>query len=281
MLKKVYNVLGILIGSFLTALGVSVFMIPNKIAAGGLSGIATILYHLFSISPGIFLFAANIPLLIASGLLINWKFALNSVIGALATSGFVYLLEGITPLTFDPILATLFGGVISGIGIGIVFRSQGSTGGTDLLARILAKYTPITLGQALLSIDVFVIISASVFFSPEYAMYALIGLFVTTKLIDAVQEGISYTKEVRIISDSVESIAERINKDLDRGATLIYSKGAYSGQNRLIASVIIRRNELASIKQIIRQTDPKAFVIVSDVHQVLGEGFTKIDKMHE
>ncbi|MFP4456494.1 MAG: YitT family protein [Clostridia bacterium] len=281
MFKRISNVLGILIGSFLTAVGVSVFMIPNKIAAGGLSGIATILYHLFSISPGIFLFAANIPLLLASGFLINWKFALNSVIGALATSGFVYLLENIAPLTSDPILATLFGGVISGIGIGIVFRSQGSTGGTDLLARILSKYTPITLGQALLSIDVFIIVSASIFFSPEYAMYALIGLFVTTKLIDAVQEGISYTKEIRIISDSVELITKRIISELDRGATLMYSKGAYSQQNRLVASVVIRRNELAMVKEIIRETDPNAFVIVSDVHQVLGEGFTRIDKMNE
>ncbi len=281
MLKKITNLLGILLGSFITAIGVSAFMIPNRIAAGGLSGIATILYHLFEWSPGIFLFAANLPLLIISGVLISWKFALNSIVGAIATSGFVYLLEDIIPLTHDPLLATLFGGVISGIGIGIVFRSQGSTGGTDLLARILSKYTPITLGQALLSIDVLVIVSAALFFSPEYAMYALIGLFATTKMIDTVQEGISYTKEVRIISEHNEGIAKRIISDMNRGATFLYSKGAYSQEDKLTAIVIIRRNEVAQIKEIISDIDPSAFVIVSNVHQVLGEGFSRIDKMNE
>ncbi len=281
MLKRITNLIGILIGSFITAVGVSALMIPNKIAAGGLSGIATILYHLFSLSPGIFLFAANIPLLIISGVLISWKFALNSIVGALATSGFVYLLEDIIPLTSDPLLATLFGGVLCGIGIGIVFRSQGSTGGTDLLARILSRYTPISLGQALLSIDVLVIVSAALFFTPEYAMYALIGLYVTTKLIDTVQEGISYTKEVRIISDNNEEIAKQILTVMNRGATFLYSKGAYTQEDKLTAIVIIRRNEVSKIKEIISDIDPDAFVIVSNVHQVLGEGFSNISKMTE
>lgn len=275
LLRKFIDFLGILLGSLITALGVSALLIPNKIAAGGASGVATILYHLFSWSPGVILLCINVPLLILSGFLVSWKFSLNSVVGALATSLFVMYFEGMAPLTTDPLLATLFGGIISGIGVGIVFRSNGSTGGSDLLARIITKYTPITLGQSFIIIDVIIVASAGFLFSPEYIMYALIGLYLCARVIDIVQEGISYTKQVTIISNRIEEITDEILDKLSRGVTHLYSRGGYTKQDKLSAFVIIRRNELASVKRLIKDIDPDAFVIVSDVHQVLGEGFQK------
>lgn len=278
LLRKIANFLGILVGSLITAIGVSALLIPNKIASGGVSGIATLLYHLFQWSPGIILLSINIPLLILSGLLINWKFAWRSVVGGMATSGFVFYLEGMPALTTDPLLATLYGGIITGIGIGIVFRSRGSTGGTDLLARILTKYTPLTIGQALLLIDLLVVGAAGIVFNPEFAMYALISLFLTAKVIDIVQEGISYTKQVTIISDNIDDITAEIFNKLGRGVTQLYTKGGYTGSDRLSAFVIVRRNELSILKALIKRIDNKAFVIVADVHQVLGEGFQKIQE---
>ena len=276
LLRKITNFMGILLGSLITAIGVSALLVPNKIASGGVSGIATLLYHLFEWSPGIILLCINIPLLILSGLLVNWRFALNSVVGSIATSGFVYYLEGMPALTTDPLLATLYGGIITGVGIGIVFRSRGSTGGTDLLARILTKYTPITIGQALITIDLFVVGAAAFVFNAEYAMYALIGLYLTAKVIDIVQEGISYTKQVTIISNDIENITSAIFQKLGRGVTYFYTKGGYTGSEKLTAVVIVRRNELSRLKGLIKDIDKNAFVIVADVHQVLGEGFQKM-----
>lgn len=276
ILRKLVDYTGILVGSLITAVAVSGFLVPNRIAAGGASGIATLLYHLFGWSPGIVLVLINVPLLILSSLIIGVHFGLYSVLGGIATSVFVYLTETMPPVTDDPLLATLFGGIIAGIGMGIVFRSKGSTGGTDLLARIINHLTPVTLGQALLAIDVVVVALAGIVFQAEYAMYALIGLFVTAKVIDIVQEGISYTKAALIISENSQSIVDSVLNKLDRGVTEIYSRGGYTKEDRFVLLVVVRRNELARLKQVISEADPQAFVIVSDVHEVLGEGFKPI-----
>ena len=274
-LRRIGYFMGIMIGSLITALGVSAFLVPNKIAAGGASGVATILYHLFSWQPGIILLCINIPLLIISGFLVSWRFSLNSVLGSMATSLFVVYLGTMPALTTDPLLATLFGGIVTGIGVGLVFRSGGSTGGTDLLARIITKYTPLSLSQAFIIIDSIIVGAAGFIFAPEYIMYALIGMYVCAKVVDIVQEGFSNTKQVMIISDHIESITASIFEHLERGVTQLYTRGGYTQADRLSALVIIRRNELSTIKHLVKNIDPNAFMIVSDVNRVLGEGFQK------
>ncbi len=274
-LRRIGYFMGIMIGSLITALGVSAFLVPNKIAAGGASGVATILYHLFSWQPGIILLCINIPLLIISGFLVSWRFSLNSVLGSMATSLFVVYLGTMPALTTDPLLATLFGGIVTGIGVGLVFRSGGSTGGTDLLARIITKYTPLSLSQAFIIIDSIIVGAAGFIFAPEYIMYALIGMYVCAKVVDIVQEGFSNTKQVMIISDHIESITASIFEHLERGVTQLYTRGGYTQAERLSALVIIRRNELSMMKHLVKNIDPNAFMIVSDVNRVLGEGFQK------
>ncbi|HBK85735.1 MAG TPA: hypothetical protein DDZ53_06880, partial [Firmicutes bacterium] len=194
--------LGILLGSFITAVGVNALQIPNRIAAGGAAGIATIIYHLTGFEPGITLLLINIPLLIISGLIIGWRFSWFSVFGGLATSGWVYATSNIIPWTDDPLLGAIYGGVVTGIGIGIVFRSRGSTGGTDLAAGLVHRLTGLPIGQALLLIDSLIVGGAGYVFGPNLAMYALVSIFVTTRIIDFVQEGFFAVKALIIISEA-------------------------------------------------------------------------------
>ena len=227
--RTITQYIGIILGSLITALGVNALQIPNKIAAGGAAGIATIIYHLTGLEPGITLLLINIPLLIISGLIIGWRFSWFSVIGGLATSGWVYLTSGIQPWTDEPILGAVYGGVVTGIGIGIVFRSHGSTGGTDLAASLINRLFGLSIGQALLLIDTTIVVAAGVVFGADLAMYALISIFVTTRIIDYVQEGFFSVKALTIISDQNEVIAQQIMEDLRRGLLSYTAKEASAG----------------------------------------------------
>jgi uncharacterized membrane-anchored protein YitT (DUF2179 family) len=265
--------LGILLGSFITAVGVNALQIPNRIAAGGAAGIATIIYHLTGFEPGITLLLINIPLLIISGLIIGWRFSWFSVFGGLATSGWVYATSNIIPWTDDPLLGAIYGGVVTGIGIGIVFRSRGSTGGTDLAAGLVHRLTGLPIGQALLLIDSLIVGGAGYVFGPNLAMYALVSIFVTTRIIDFVQEGFFAVKALIIISEAGEAIADQIMTELERGVTYLHSEGGFSRQPKKTLLVVVSRSEIITVKNLVQALDPRAFVIVMDAHEVLGEGF--------
>ncbi|MGI6678105.1 MAG: YitT family protein [Dehalobacterium sp.] len=269
---------GVTAGSLITALGLVIFLIPNQIAAGGLSGLATILYYLFQFPVGLTMFVINIPLLLLCIKELGMKFGAKSIYGTVIISLFVDLITVFIPQpwTQDAILASLYGGVLCGVGSGIVFRSGGTTGGTDLAAALIHKYAKISLGYAVLIVDALVILLAGVVFSIELALYALASVFVTGKIIDVVQEGVSYTRAALIISEDYRRISKEILNQMDRGVTSFQSKGVYTQKEREVLLCVVTQREVSTLKNIVYQVDPKAFVIVSQIHEVLGEGFKSL-----
>ncbi|MDN4493151.1 YitT family protein [Ureibacillus aquaedulcis] len=266
----------VLLGAAVIAFGFNAFLFPNQVASGGVSGISTILNGLFGWNAGIVQYAFNIPLFIAGVFVLGKNFGLKSFVGTLALPFFVIVFANIGALTTNALLAALFGGIIVGLGIGFVFKGNASTGGTDLLAQIITKYTGLTLGTSVLLIDGIIAISAALVFDLEKGLYALIGLFVTTKTIDIVQLGFSQSKMVYIISNRQDEIRDAIYADIDRGVTKVPAFGGYTGEERLMLMVVVYQSEFTKLKQIIKTVDPAAFVIVSDAYEVLGEGFKRV-----
>jgi uncharacterized membrane-anchored protein YitT (DUF2179 family) len=256
-----------------TAIALDVFLVPNKIAAGGVSGIATIVYYLFGAPVGVTMLLINIPLFLASVKTFGAHFGLKTLIGTIILSVSVDLFAGKITTINDPFLVVLYGGVLTGFGMGITFRGGGTTGGTDLAARIIHHFVPITLGQALLSIDVIVIILAGITFNPQLALYAMIVLFITGKVIDTVQEGFSYAKGAIVISDKPTEIAASVLAEMNRGVTVLNGFGGYTHESKEILFIVVGRAEITAIKQLVTKIDAKAFVVITDVREVLGEGF--------
>ncbi len=273
------DLLGVTAGSFITALGLAAFLIPNKIAAGGVSGLATVLYYVFQFPVGITMFVINVPLLLLCTKELGMKFGAKSLYGTFVISFFVDFL-GVyiaQPWTKDPLLASVYGGVVSGLGLGIVFRSKGTTGGTDLAAALIHKFVKISLGYSLFVIDAMVIILAGIVFNIEQALYALVAVFVTSKMIDVVQEGVSYARAALIISDKYEQIGRELLQRMDRGVTALQGRGAYTSREREVLLCVVAQSEVTTLKSIVYRIDPKAFIIVANVNEVLGEGFKQAD----
>jgi uncharacterized membrane-anchored protein YitT (DUF2179 family) len=274
-MKMVWEIIGVSTGVILVALGMDMFLIPNKIAAGGVGGIATILHHLLGTPVGAAMLALNIPLFILGIYRLGLRFGFRSFYGTIALSLAIDALAPFLPvLTREPLLAGLFGGVLMGLGLGLVFRCRGTTGGTDLAAAILRTYTGVNIGQLLFLVDASVVLAAGIAFnSAELAMYALVTIFVTAWLIDLVQEGVSYARAFLIISSRPAEIEAAIIKEMDRGATAWRARGVYTGQEREVLLSVVNRSEVGQLKEIIYNVDPRAFVILASVHEVLGEGF--------
>ena len=278
MMKKetILEYVYVIIGATIVAIGFNVFLLPNQVASGGVSGISTILNGLFGWNAGIVQYAFNIPLFIAGVIFLGKKFGVKSFIGTITLPFIVILTDSWEPWTLNPLLGALFGGIFVGIGIGIVFKGNASTGGTDLLAQIITKYTGLSLGTSVLLLDGIIAITAAIVFDLEKGLYALIGLYVTTKTIDIVQLGFSQSKMVYIISEKKDEIRDLIFKEIDRGVTKIPAVGGYTGRNKDVLMVVVYQTEFTKLKQIIKTVDPSAFVIVSDAYEVLGEGFKRV-----
>jgi len=275
--QEIVSYLGISVGAAVTAVGLCFFLVPNRIAAGGVSGLATVLLYLLNAPMGLTMLLMNVPLFILSLRVIGPMFGVKTLFGSVALSVAVDLIQTVAfPLTTDPVLAAIYGGAIGGLGLGLAFRFGGSTGGTDLAAHLLARFLPVSVGQALLLVDGLVILCAGAVFGPELALYALLAVFVTMKAIDLIQEGQSYAKAVLIISDRDEEIAQAIMKKMDRGVTGVVSRGMYTGRQRDMLLVIVARSEVARVKDIVREIDRRAFVIIHEAHEVLGEGFRRL-----
>lgn len=264
---------GVLIGTAIVAAAFQLFLVPNQIAAGGISGLGIILFHLLRIPVGLTILLLNLPLFIIAAKIFGGRFIVRGLFGATALSALVELLAFLPVVTEDLLLASLYGGIVMGIGIAIVFRARGSTGGTVLAAQVLNKLFGFTMGQSLLGVDFLVVALAGLVFNLELAMYALISLFVSSRVIDLVQEGLGNSKAALIISDKTDEIAEKIIKELDRGATVLTGKGAYTGQAREMVLTVVSQSEVPRLKNIVHETDPRAFVIVGSAHEVVGEGF--------
>ena len=276
MQKKIRRYLEMTIGIAIVAIGINMFFVPNKIAAGGITGLATVLHYLSGLSVGSLMLIFNVPLFIIGIKILGAKYGLKTLYGAIALAVLVDVFAPYTPtLTHDILLNSIYGGLLVGVGMGLVFRFRGNTAGTALAAAILHKIFNITVGQALLILDFFVVAFAGIVFkSPELALYAIIAIFVTAKIIDLVQEGPNNSKAFFIMAAEPELLAEGILKEVDRGVTFLQGKGGYTGQDRELLLCVVETSEVTQLKELIYQHDPQAFIIVTDAQEVLGEGFS-------
>ena len=277
--RYVLEYLGVFVGVILTALSLVLFLVPNQIAAGGVSGLATVVFHTVGFPVGLTMLAINIPLFIFGtkelGLKIGIKTLFSIITMALTID---YLRPIVTPVTADPFLAALYGGILGGIGIGIVLKCGGTVGGSDLAAQLLRKYTGLSSGQGLLVIDACVIVIAAIFFSLELALFGFIALFATAKVIDLLQEGFNYSKAAIIISDDPDKVTKEIFDNINRGVTILNGRGAYSGMERDVILVVINQTEVRKLKALVRDIDQNAFVIITNVHEALGVGFKNLSQ---
>ncbi|RJX36961.1 YitT family protein [Paenibacillus pinisoli] len=271
--QMVWNIFQLLLGAMIVALSFNMFLVPNGIASGGVSGISILVQKLTGIIPALTQWAINIPLFITGLLLLGRKFGAKTLLGTLLLPLFVLLTASVPAPTDNPILAAIYGGIGVGLGLGLVFRGGGSTGGLDLAAQLLHRYTGLPYSLAVVCFDGCVIIAAGFIFSPETSLYALIGLFVTSKTIDFVQNGLQLSKVAFIISDHTEEVAKAILDDLDRGLTRLDGHGGYTGAGRTVLMVVVGQNEVPKLKQLVRDIDSGAFVIISNTAEVLGQGF--------
>ena len=269
------NLVGIIVGCFVTALALNLLLVPNRIAPGGVSGLAIVVYHLLNLPVSLVLLVVNIPLFLLGWYLLGPRFGINTLVGTVLVPVFVALTANVTPVTEDLLLAAIYGGILMGIGVGIVFRSQGTTGGTALAAQLLHRYTGFTVGQGLLGIDFVVVALAGIVFDAELAMYSLIALMVCIRVIDLVQQGLRSAKVAFVISDHNTVIAEAVLEQMQRGATLLDGRGAWSRKDREVLLVVVNSSEVSKLKALVVGLDPAAFVIVTDIHEVQGEGFSR------
>ncbi|NME34963.1 YitT family protein [Fusobacterium sp. FSA-380-WT-3A] len=279
MLKKYFfrDLFLITVGAFLIAFGIHYFYRANSLGSSGVTGISLILYYLFRFDMGITYALINIPLIILGYKLIGGKFILKTFYGTIITSLAFNILTKIpiNPLE-DKLVASIFGGIVVGLGLGSMFAAGGSSGGTDIIVKILTKYFDIPVGKAFFSMD-FLILSISGFlFGKEIFMYTLVGVFACTKVIDMIQDGFDSSKAITIISDKSLVIKDIIMKEAKRGTTIIKAQGGYRGEEKNMLSCIVSRYEVATIKRIIRSIDENAFVYITDVAEVLGKGFKNL-----
>lgn len=268
------NILLIILGSAIMGFGINYFNIANRLSEGGVTGITLLLKYIFNWDPGLSNFIINIPLLIIGWKVFGKSSLLYTVIGTLAVSLFFSLFAPFHYQMKDTLLAALYAGVTVGVGLGIVFFAGGTTGGVDILARLFHKYKGWSMGRTMFAFDIVVIALSLMYLNLDRAMYTLVAVFVSARVIDFVQEGTYSGKAVMIISDHNREIAGKIIHEMGRGATLLQATGGYTNIERQVLYCVIARNEIMRIKSLIHQTDPHAFMIINEVHEVFGEGFT-------
>jgi uncharacterized membrane-anchored protein YitT (DUF2179 family) len=275
---KIRNIFFILLGSAIFAFGLVHFNMQNNLAEGGFTGITLLLYFIFNIDPSISNLVLNIPIFFIGWKLLGRTTFLYTIIGTVALSVFLWLFQRFQiymPLKDDLTLAALFAGVFIGVGLGIIFRYGGTTGGVDIIARLVHKYKGVSMGKTMFMFD-FVVIALSLvtYLSYKEAMYTLVAVFIAAKVIDFMQEGAYAAKGATIISERNGEIADKIMQEMDRGVTILKGQGSFTKMDRNVLYCVVGKNEIVRLKTVITSVDPHAFVAVSDVHDVLGEGFT-------
>ncbi len=273
--KYIIEILGIAIGTILMAIGVSQFLLPNHLSTGGFSGIATIFYYLFNWPMGRTIILLNIPCFILAFIRIGKGFVIKSIIGTFFLSFFIDLFSRYSEWTNDRTLACIYGGVLVGIGTAIILRSNGSTGGSDLVSILIKSFNNrISTSNGIIIFDIIVItLNVIAFKQLEIGLYSAIAIFIMGKMIDIVFEGIGFSKMIFIISDQYEEISEKIGKTIKRGTTGIYSKGMYTNREKMMVMCIASRGEVIKIRQIANEIDKTSFIVISNVREVFGKGF--------
>ncbi|QTE67825.1 YitT family protein [Clostridiales bacterium] len=267
----------IFIGSVIGAAAYPTFLIPNNIAPGGLTGVATILNYLAGWPVGITALVLNIPLFLIGYRTMGKVFAFRSLV---ATALFTILIDilPLKPVSEDPLLGTLFGGVVLGIGLGLILRGGATTGGSDMIARMVhRRFSFITVGMFLFALDFLVVLAAAIFIGGTQALYAMIDIYVCSRVIDAVMVGFGGNKACFVMTDAWQKVTGRVLNEIERGCTLLEAKGAYSGTSRPVVMCVMSRQEMTALKRIVQEEDEKAFMFITDAHEALGEGFSRLD----
>lgn len=252
------------------------FLVPNAIAPGGLTGVATILNYLFGLPVGVTSMVLNLPLFLIGYKAMGRVFAFRSLVATVLFSVFIDLIR-LPPLTDDVLLSAVYGGVLLGLGLGLILRGGATTGGSDMIARMVNQRFPgVSVGGFLFLVDFLVILAAAFTMSARAALYALICIFISARVVDLVLAGFGSAKACFIITSRAGAISARILRELERGATLLSGTGAYSGEGRAVLISVVTQREVVPLKRIVRQEDGKAFVFITDTHETLGEGFSDL-----
>ena len=267
----------IIIGAFLMAVSTALFLLPNQLSTGGISGISTILYYSCNYPVGLTMLLINVPLFVIAMVKVNKRLFFKSILGTVLLSVFIDLLENLSPITNDRFLACIYGGIIMGIGTAIILKAGSSTGGTDLLSYVIRAYNnKFKSSRVIIIADTIIIFFNIIFFREiEIGLYSVIAIYLMGKMIDIIFEGIYFTKIMFIISEKYEEISKEIGILVKRGSTGIYSKGMYSGKQNVMLFCVASRKEVAEIKQIIKQIDKNAFIVTTDAIETLGKGFSE------
>lgn len=273
--KYIKETIEIVIGCLLMAAGTSLFLLPNQLSSGGFAGISTIVYYLFGLPLGTTMLILNIPLIILTIIRVGKETAIKGIIGTIVLSVFIDILEKFGALTEDRLLACIYGGILIGLGTAIVLKANASTGGTDLLTYIICSYKPhYRASNLIVIIDIAIVVLNVIFFREiEIGLYSAIAIYLSGKMIDVVFEGIYFTKTMFIVSSKYKEIAQEIGQKLDRGSTAVYAKGMYTRERKMMLWCVASRGEVAKIKQIAQEIDPRSFIVISSAREVWGKGF--------
>jgi len=267
----------ITIGSAVCGIAYVMFLAPHQVVSGGVGGISIMLNYLFKWPISLFYIALNVPIFILGLKGMGTRYALKSLAGILLVSGFIFLFESIIQLpsaTGDHLLGSIFGGIVLGLGLGIVFRGNGSTGGTDIIAQFLNKHTNISVGGWIMIIDLVVIGSSGfVFKDLEAPLYGIMALIISSFVLNMILEGFSYARTAHIITVNPQEISWAIALELRRGVTTLKGHSYFTGKDRDVLYIVLTRKEIPRLKAIVKQVDPNAFVVISDAYEVLGKGF--------
>jgi len=277
----------IVIGAFILAAGFVLFITPYKIVPGGVYGISIVLHYMFGTPVGLMALAFDIPLTIIGIKVLGPRFGIKTVVGFVFTAIFVdglTYLYGTEPLVQnDALLSSIFGGLFLGVGLGLIFKSRATSGGTDIVAMMISKYTQYPVGQLMIMVDsVIVLLGLLVFQDWKIPLYSLIVIFITGKVVDTILEGMNYDKVLFIVSDKMEEIRQKIIVDLNRGGTIMNGEGLYNNSEKQIIFTVVNRRETVMLQDYINEIDPKAFVTVLNSNEILGNGFRSLrDKVTE
>ncbi|WP_066308260.1 YitT family protein [Bacillus sp. FJAT-29814] len=275
--RIIVRIIAITIGAVLMATGLEIFLVPNHVIDGGITGISIMLSHITGWKLGIFLFLLNLPFVYMGYKQMGKTFAFSTVYGIIVLSIFTSFFHPIPPFTEDILLATVFGGMILGIGVGLVIRNGGALDGTEILAIVINKKVPFSVGQIIMFMNIFILGTAGFVFGWDRAMYSLLAYVIASKAIDTVVAGLEESKSVWIISDDAEKIGEAVNARLGRGVTYLKGMGAYTGDNKKVIFSVITRLEESKLTTIVEDIDPSAFLAIADISEVRGGRFKKRD----
>ncbi|HLR69414.1 YitT family protein [Virgibacillus alimentarius] len=277
--SSIIQYIQVIIGASLVGFGYNMFLLPSKLAAGGLSGVSTILFEVYQLSPALTQFLINIPIFLIGWLTLGKDFSGKTLVGTFWVPFVIWLTTDLPFAITNPLLGALYGGILLGVGLGIVYKGNGSTGGTAAIAQIVKKFTGLSSGYSQLIVDSLVVITSLIVFNLELTLFALISIYISSKVIDIVQLRTSSAKLIMIITEEEKRMESLIRTGIDRGLTKVRSLGGYTNDNKTMILCVAERNEAVYLKKLLQQEDPGSFVIFLDASEIMGRGFS-LDKYY-